>query len=70
MFLMGQTRPLFRLLSVFSNKHYKFLQQIHVKNVHPVYGAGIRTHDWVVWGLQLLENLMQIPFNNIAHNAT
>ena len=22
----------------------QFLQQINVKNVHPVYGAGIRTH--------------------------
>ena len=28
---MGQPRPLFRLFSVFSNKHYKFLQQIYVK---------------------------------------
>ena len=23
----------------------RFLQQIYVKNLHPVYGAGIRTHD-------------------------
>ena len=23
----------------------QFLQQMYVKNVHPVYGAGIRTHD-------------------------
>ena len=23
----------------------QFLQQIYVKNVHPVYGAGILTHD-------------------------
>ena len=28
---MGQPRPLFHLFSVFSNKHYKFLQQIHLK---------------------------------------
>ena len=28
---MGLPRPLFRLFSVFSNKHYKFLQQIYVK---------------------------------------
>ena len=28
---MGQPRPLFRLFSVFSNKHYKFLQQIREK---------------------------------------
>ena len=31
---MGQPRPLFHLFS-------SFLQQIYVKNVHPVYGAGI-----------------------------
>ena len=39
--------PLFHLFSVFSNKPYIFLQQINVKkcHVHPVYGAGIRTHD-------------------------
>ena len=24
----------------------QFLQQIHVKNVHPVNGAGIRTHNF------------------------
>ena len=35
---------LFRLFSVFSNK-LQFLQKINVKNSHPVYGAGIRTHD-------------------------
>ena len=28
---------------IFSNK--QFLQQIHVKNVHPIYGAGIHTLD-------------------------
>ena len=42
---MCQPRPIFRLFLVFSNKHYKFLQQIYVKNVHPVYGAGIQTHN-------------------------
>ena len=47
---MGQPRPLFSFLfSVFSNKQYKFLQQMYVKNVHPVYGAGIRTHDLWTW---------------------
>ena len=30
----------------------QFLQQINVKNVHPVYGAGIRTHD--LWNMSLL----------------
>ena len=42
---MGQPWPLFCLFLVFSNKYYKFVQQIYVKNVHPVYCAGIRTHD-------------------------
>ena len=50
---MGQPRPLFRLFLVFSNKHYKFLQQKYMwKNVHPVYDAGIRTHDF--WNVSLL----------------
>ena len=39
---MGQPLALFRLFSVFSNNFYnKFMW----KNVHPVYGAGIRTHN-------------------------
>ena len=34
---MAHSRPLFRLF-----KHtLQFLQQIYVKNVHPVYGTGI-----------------------------
>ena len=28
----------------FFKKNVNFLQQIYVKNVQPVYGAGIRTH--------------------------
>ena len=44
-FLMGQPRPLLGLYSVFLNKQYNFKQQINVKNVHPVQGAGFRTHD-------------------------
>ena len=45
---MGQPRPLFRLFSVlFKQTLLQFLQQINVKkcHVHPVYGAGIWTHD-------------------------
>ena len=43
---MDQPRPLFCLFSVFITLKIQFLQQINVKNVvHPVYGAGIRTHD-------------------------
>ena len=30
----------------------QFLQQINVKNVHPVYGAVIQTHD--LWNVSLL----------------
>ena len=38
--------PLFRLFSFFpTNFNIYFLQQINVKNVHPVYGAGIQTHN-------------------------
>ena len=43
---MGQPRPLFHLILVFFKQtSLQFLQQIYVKNVHPVYGAGIQTHD-------------------------
>ena len=42
---MGQRRPLFHLFSVFFKQTIQFLQQINVKNAHPVYGAGIWTHD-------------------------
>ena len=31
--------------SVFSNKHYNFYNKYLWKNVHPVYIAGIQTHD-------------------------
>ena len=30
----------------------QFLQQIYVKNAHPVYGDGIRTHD--LWNMIIL----------------
>ena len=45
LFLMGHTRASFCLFSVFF-KQFKiqFFLQINVKNIHPVYGAGIRTH--------------------------
>ena len=41
----GQPRPLFRLFFVFSNKQYNFYNKSMRKNVQPVYGAGIQTHD-------------------------
>ena len=39
---MGHPRRLFGLFQANINT---ILQQINVKNVHPVYGTGIRTHD-------------------------
>ena len=39
---------LFLFIFVFSNTHYKFYN----KKVHPVYGAGIWTHD--LWNMSLL----------------
>ena len=41
---MGRLRPLFVHFRLFKQK-LQFLQQINVKNVHSVYGVGIRTHD-------------------------
>ena len=41
---MGQPRPLF-LFGPFKQTSLQFLQQKYGKNVHPVYGARIRTHD-------------------------
>ena len=51
-FLNWPTPASFHLFLVFPNKHYKFLQQIDGKNVHPVYSAGIRTHN--LWNVSLL----------------
>ena len=45
---MGQPRPLFRPFK----QTLQFLQQINVKNVHPVYSARIPTHD--LWNMSLL----------------
>ena len=43
---MGQPRSLFRLSSFFSNTHhYYFYSKYMLNNFHPVYGAGIWTHD-------------------------
>ena len=43
---MGHTLPLYNLILIFTIKHQSnFVLQINVKNVHPVYGSVIRTHD-------------------------
>ena len=38
-------RSLFLLIFGLSKQTFQFLQQYIVKNVHPVYGTGILTHD-------------------------
>ena len=42
---MDRSRPLFCLFSVFLIKQYNFYNKYMWKNVHPVYGARIWTHD-------------------------
>ena len=42
---MARPRPLLRLFAVFFKQTIQCLQQINMKNVHPVYSAGIRIHD-------------------------
>ena len=43
---MCRPRPLFHLFSVFLKQtSIQFCNRLMWKNVHPVYGAGIRTHD-------------------------
>ena len=45
-FLNGPTPASFEFIfGLFKQISLQFLQQIYVKNVHPVYGAGIRTHN-------------------------
>ena len=41
---MGQPWSLLRLFLSFQT-NIAILQQIYVKNVHPVFGAGIQTHN-------------------------
>ena len=48
---MGHPRSLFHLFSSFQT-NITILQQIHLKNVHPVYSAGIWTND--LWNMSLL----------------
>ena len=49
---MGQPRPLFHLFLSFKTHITNFTTNSYVKNVHPVYGAGIRTHD--LWNMSFL----------------
>ena len=45
---MCHPRPLYRLISVFSNKQYKFYKKLMWKNVHPVSGTEIWTHNLLI----------------------
>ena len=36
------------IFGLFKRTLLQFLQQINVKNVHPVFGAGIRTHNLMI----------------------
>ena len=43
---MGQPRPLLSFIfGLFKQTSLQILQQINLKNVNPVYGVGIQTHD-------------------------
>ena len=42
---IGHARPLFYFFEVFSKQRIQVSEQIDVKNVHLVNGAGIWTHD-------------------------
>ena len=44
-FLNGPTRSLFSFIFGLFKQTVQFLQQINVKNDHPIYGAGIWTHN-------------------------
>ena len=51
-FLNGPTPAFFSFIFGFFKQTLQFLQQIGMwKNVHPVYGAGIQTHD--LWDVSL-----------------
>ena len=49
---IGQPRHLFQLFSAYQTHITNFTSNRCVKNVHPVYGAGIQTHN--LWNMSLL----------------
>ena len=55
---MGPPWPLFNLSFLFKQT-LKFFTLIHVKNFHPVYGAGIQTHNFQNMTSRLPEPLDQ-----------
>ena len=55
---VGHPRILFCLISVFFKKTLFFTAVYHVKNVHPVSGAGIQTHN--LWNASLLQQPLDV----------
>ena len=51
-FLNGPSPGLYLIYFRLFEQTLQFLQQINVKNVHAVYGAGVRTHN--LWNMSLL----------------
>ena len=52
-FLNGPTLASFSFIfGLFIQTSLQFLEQLCVKNVHPVYGASIRTHN--LWNMSLI----------------
>ena len=45
LFKIGHPPASFYFIFVFSSKQYNFYNKSMWKNINPVYGAGIRTHD-------------------------
>ena len=50
-FLNGPTPAFFSFIFGLSNKHYNFYNKHMWKNLHPVYGARIQTHN--LWSVSL-----------------
>ena len=51
-FLNGPTLATFSFIFGLFKQKFQFLQQINLKNVQPVNGAGIRTHDF--WNVSFI----------------
>ena len=58
---MGKPRPPFRFLFSSFQTNIQFLQQISVKSVHLVSGAGIQTHSL------LITSLLPLPLDQGSH---
>ena len=48
---MCNARPLFNVISVFSNGNYTFHNKLMSKHIRLLYVAGIRTHNFLNMGI-------------------